>query len=148
MLIGIFYSQIVESSSLVSVLFREAISHPYISFFHLLVNGFSVIITIIIFIIIINFFRRVFLKFTEVIATSLTPLETIFPEECAFIIGFSCTVWTKMESFCWLYMVCHLNSSPPTNYRKVRSHQKGTETKDACQRLILHPYIIASRTSS
>ena len=47
MLIGIFYSQIVESSSLVSVLFREAISHPYISFFHLLVNGFSVIIIII-----------------------------------------------------------------------------------------------------
>ena len=44
MLIGIFYSQIVESSSLVSVLFREAISHPYIPFFHLLVNGFSVII--------------------------------------------------------------------------------------------------------
>ena len=42
MLIGIFYSQILESSSLVSVLFREAISHPYISFFHLLVNGFSV----------------------------------------------------------------------------------------------------------
>ena len=47
MLIGIFYSQIDESSSLVSVLFREAISHPYISFFHLLVNGFSVIIIII-----------------------------------------------------------------------------------------------------
>ena len=44
MLIGIFYSQIVESSSLVSVLFREVFSHPYISFFHLLVNGFSVII--------------------------------------------------------------------------------------------------------
>ena len=42
MLIGIFYSQIVESSSHVSVLFREAISHPYISFFHLLVNVFSV----------------------------------------------------------------------------------------------------------
>ena len=42
MLIGIFYSQIVESSSLVSVLFREAINHPFISFFHLLVNGFSV----------------------------------------------------------------------------------------------------------
>ena len=39
-----FYSQIVESSSLVSVLFREAISHPYISFFHFLVNGFSVTI--------------------------------------------------------------------------------------------------------
>ena len=43
MLIGIFYSQIVESSSLVSILFREAISHLYISFFHLLVNGFSLI---------------------------------------------------------------------------------------------------------
>ena len=42
MLIGIFYSEIVESSSLVSVLFRETISHPYISFFYLLVNGFSV----------------------------------------------------------------------------------------------------------
>ena len=42
MLIGICYSQIVESSSLVSVLFREVFSHPYISFFHLLVNGFSV----------------------------------------------------------------------------------------------------------
>ena len=42
MLIGIFYSQIVESSSLVSVLFREAISHPYNSFFHLLVKVFSV----------------------------------------------------------------------------------------------------------
>ena len=42
MLIGIFYSQIVESSSFVSVLFREAISQPYISFFSLLVNGFSV----------------------------------------------------------------------------------------------------------
>ena len=43
MLIGIFYSQIVESSSLVPVLFGEVFSHPYISFFHLLVNGFSVI---------------------------------------------------------------------------------------------------------
>ena len=33
---------VVDSSSLVFVLFREAFSHPYISFFHLLVNGFSV----------------------------------------------------------------------------------------------------------
>ena len=31
-----------ESSSLVSVLFREAFSQSYISFFHLLVNGFCV----------------------------------------------------------------------------------------------------------
>ena len=37
-----FGLQAVESSSLVSVLFREAFSHHYISFFHLLVNGFSV----------------------------------------------------------------------------------------------------------
>ena len=38
-----FGLQVVESSSLVSVLFREAFSHLYISFFHLLVNVFSVI---------------------------------------------------------------------------------------------------------
>ena len=37
-----FGLQVVESSSLVSVLFREVFSHPYISFFHLLVNGVSV----------------------------------------------------------------------------------------------------------
>ena len=37
-----FGLQVVESSSLVSVLFREALNHPYISFFRLLVNGFSV----------------------------------------------------------------------------------------------------------
>ena len=40
--------QIVESSSLVSVLFNEAFSHPYISFIHLLVNGFSVTCIIIV----------------------------------------------------------------------------------------------------
>ena len=34
--------RVIESSSLVPVLFREVLSHPYISFFHLLVNGFSV----------------------------------------------------------------------------------------------------------
>ena len=37
-----FGLQVVESSSLVSVLFREVFNHPYISFLHLLVNGFSV----------------------------------------------------------------------------------------------------------
>ena len=78
----------------VSVLFREAISHPYISFFHLLVNGFSVIIFILI---IIHFFRRVFSECTETNATSLVPLDTILPEICALIIGFSSTVWTKMR---------------------------------------------------
>ena len=34
--------RVIESSFLVPVLFREVFSHPYISFFHLLVNGFSV----------------------------------------------------------------------------------------------------------
>ena len=42
-----------------------------------------IIIIIIIFIIIINFFGLVFSECT---------LETILPEICAFIIGFSCTV--------------------------------------------------------
>ena len=35
--------RVIESSSLVPVLFREVFSHSYISLFHLLVNGFSVI---------------------------------------------------------------------------------------------------------
>ena len=34
--------RVIESSSLVPVLFREVFSHPYISLFHLLVNVFSV----------------------------------------------------------------------------------------------------------
>ena len=37
-----FGLHIIDSSSLVFVIFREVFSHPYISFFHLLVNGFSV----------------------------------------------------------------------------------------------------------
>ena len=43
MLIGIFYSHVVESSSFFFRTFSKAISHPYSSFFHLIVNGFSVI---------------------------------------------------------------------------------------------------------
>ena len=35
--------RVIESSSLVPILFSELFSHPYISFFYLLVNGFSVI---------------------------------------------------------------------------------------------------------
>ena len=31
------------------------------------------------------------------IATSLIPIDTILPEICAFTIGFSCPVWTKMR---------------------------------------------------
>ena len=33
------------------------------------------------------------------VTTSLIPPETILSEECAFIIGFSYIVWTKMRSF-------------------------------------------------
>ena len=57
-----------------------------------------IIIIIIIFFIIVNFFRRDFSVYTAAITTSLIPLETIFPEECAFIVGCSYTVWTKMRS--------------------------------------------------
>ena len=32
------------------------------------------------------------------VATSLIPLVTNFPEICAFIIGFSFTVWTKKSA--------------------------------------------------
>ena len=33
---------------------------------------------------------------------------------------------------------------PTKNIRKVRGYQKGTDTKGACQRLMLHPYITAT----
>ena len=46
----------------------------------IIVNGFYVIIIMII----INFFRRVFSEYTEANATSLIPLGTILPESCAF----------------------------------------------------------------
>ena len=38
LLFWIACTYIVESPSLISVRFREVFSHPYISFFHLLVN--------------------------------------------------------------------------------------------------------------
>ena len=87
-----FRLQVVESSSLVSVLFREGFSDTYISFLHLVLNVFYVVIIIIN---LINFFRWVFSEYTEVINTSFTPLGTSFPDKCAFIIGFSCTVYGK-----------------------------------------------------
>ena len=40
---------------------------------------------------------------TEANATSLIPLDTILPGICAFIIGFTCTVWiTTMSLACSL----------------------------------------------
>ena len=38
--------RVTEISSLASVLFREVFSHPYISFFHLLVNGFVLLVSV------------------------------------------------------------------------------------------------------
>ena len=49
-------------------------------------------------IIIIHFFAQVFSECTEAVATSLIPLVTNFPGICAFIIGFSFTVWWTKKS--------------------------------------------------
>ena len=66
-----------------------------------------VFLLFIIIIIIINFFRRVFSEYTEANVTSLIPQDTILPEICAFINGFSYTVWTKVRSLAGsLLMVC------------------------------------------
>ena len=91
--------QVVEAHPLFPYFLENRIyAHPYISFFHLLVNVFSVIIIIIIIFIIINFFIWVFLEYTEAVTTSLIPIDAIIPEICSFNVGFSCTAWTKMRS--------------------------------------------------
>ena len=118
---------------------RSVFSHPYTSFYHLLVNGFSVIIIISIFIIIIiNIFRRVFSEYTEAVTTSLIPIDAIPPEICAFIVGFSCTVWTIMRSLqaYWLadsvladaVLILPHPPTPPTAIMKARGLRKSTET--------------------
>ena len=56
------------------------------------------LLLVIIIIIIIIFFRGVFSGCTEAVAALLVPLVTNFPEICAFIIGFSFTVWTKKST--------------------------------------------------
>ena len=79
-----------------------------------------------------------FLEYTEAIATSRIPLDTILHEKCAFIIGFSCTVWTKRRSLAGsladgvLADAILIPPCPPilpTNIRMVRGHQKGTVSK-------------------
>ena len=60
-------------------------------------SGLSRVLLVII-IIIIHFFRRVFSECTEAVATSLYHIVINFPEICAFIIGFSFTVWTKKSA--------------------------------------------------
>ena len=56
------------------------------------------LLLVIIIIIIIHFFAQVFSECTEAVATSLIPLVTNFSWICAFIIGFSFTVWTKKSA--------------------------------------------------
>ena len=69
------------------------------------------------------------------IATSLLPLpvDTILPEICAFIIGFTYTVWTKMRSLAGSLtdgVLSDSNLSPPrppiqpSNIRKGWGYQK------------------------
>ena len=77
-----------------------------VNFWHPLKNIVSCDLFIII-IIVINFFRRVFSEYTEVNATSIIPLDNILPEIYAFIIGFSCTVWTKMRSLTGKFLPAH-----------------------------------------
>ena len=67
------------------------------------------------------------------ITTSLIPLDTILPEKCAYIIGFICTVWTKMMSLAGsladgvqadAILIPPRPPIPPTNIRKVRDPRK------------------------
>ena len=67
------------------------------------------------------------------IATSLIPLDIILPEICTFIIGFSCTVWTKMTSLAYsladgvladAILIFPRPQLLPTNIRKVRGPRK------------------------
>ena len=68
-----------------------------------------------------------------VLSVLFIPLDTIFSEKCAFIIGFRCTVWTKMRSLAGLLadgvlvdaiLIPPCPPIPPTNIRKVRGPRK------------------------
>ena len=83
-------------------------------------------------IIFINFFRRVLSEFTEVITTSLLPLEIICFEKFAFIMNLSCTMWTKMRSLAGSLtdavvaeatLISPRPLIPLTNTRKVRGRR-------------------------
>ena len=89
-------------------------------FYHLL--GIIIITTI-------NVFRLVFTGYDEASAISLITLDTILPEKGAFIIGISCTEWTKMRSLTGslvdgvladIILILLCLPIPPTNIRKVR----------------------------
>ena len=80
-----------------------------------------------------------FFRITEAIATSLIPLDIILPEICAFILGFSCTVWAKMRSLACSLVDGMLGDAiiiyphptlPPTNIRKGKGCRKKYKTSN------------------
>ena len=73
------FIQVADSWKLIPCFrtFREAFSHPYI--IYLSSSTFSD-------------------GFSPSILANATSLDTILPEICAFIVCFSCTVWTIMRS--------------------------------------------------
>ena len=81
-----------------------------------------------------RFSRSILLK-----GTLYIPLDTILPEKCAFIICFSCTVWTKMRSLAGPLADGVLAKAivipprpliPPKVIKRVRGHHSSTETKN------------------
>ena len=77
-----------------------------------------------------------FSGYTEAITTSFIPLEVILPEECAFIIGLTCTVWTKMRSLAGsltdgvladAILILPRPPIPPTNIDKVSDRENVQE---------------------
>ena len=84
--------------------------------------------------------------------SSLTPLDIILTEICAFFIGFNYTAWTKMRSMAGLLADGVLADTtlipPPTDIRKARGHLRLRILDVPVSVLVLHPYITASRTSS
>ena len=76
--------------------------------------------------------RMAFSEYTEAVTTSLIPIDAILPEICTFIVGFSCTAWTKMRSFRANQLIVLADAIlipprppiPPTSIIKVRGLRK------------------------
>ena len=96
----------------------------------------------------------VFSECTEAITASLIPLETLLPEECVFIIGFSCTVWIKIRSFAgsiadgapFKFHPAHQNKEGKgsskvrkgNDKRWLNTSLKSTETRDELSTTLYH----------
>ena len=74
-----------------------------------------------------------FSEYTEAVTTSLISIDAILPDICIFMIGFSCTVWTKMRSLASALVdgvladAILIPTRPqilPTNIRMVRGPRK------------------------